>query len=107
VGLLQADPCTVSVEVPLWMDAHELSGYETVFQSSEPVTGHIDILRVEGDSVWIWDFKPKAHKEKWAATQLNTYATMLSIRTGIPLTSIKCGYFDEARAFVFKPVPLV
>ena len=106
VGLLQADPSTVSVEVPLWMDSHELEGYETVFESSEPVTGHIDILRVEGNTVWIWDFKPNAHKEKWAATQLNTYATMLSIRTGVPLESIKCGYFDEARAYVFEPVPM-
>lgn len=106
VGLLSADPKTISVEIPLWMDAHEHPHYETVFASREPVTGHIDILRVEDGHVWIWDYKPGAAKEKWAATQLNTYATMLSVRTGIPIEQMKCGYFDSDTCYVFNPVPL-
>jgi hypothetical protein len=106
VGLLAADTKTLCVEVPLWLDAHEIEGYETIFASNEPLTGHIDILRFENGKIWIWDFKPSAHKEKWAATQLNCYATMLSKRTGIELEKFMCGYFDEQTSFVFKPVPL-
>lgn len=106
VGLLHADPKTVSVEIPLWLDSHEHPRYASVFDTHEPLTGHIDILRVEDGAVWIWDYKPGAAKEKWAATQLNTYATMLSARTGIPITRMKCGYFDSDTSFVFNPVPL-
>ncbi len=106
VGLIQGDPKTVSVEIPLWLDAHEHPHFETVFETNQPLTGHIDILRVENGYVWIWDYKPGAAKEKWAATQLNTYATMLSTRTGIPLEKFRCGYFDSDTSFVFEPVPL-
>lgn len=107
LGMLHADPKTISVEVPLWLDAHELLGYETIFGSSEPLSGHIDILRVEDGKVWIWDYKPGAAKEKWASTQLNCYAHMLSARTGISLEDIRCGYFDADTSFVFRPVPLL
>lgn len=106
MGLLSADVKTISVEVPLWLDSHELEHYETIFGTTEPLTGHIDILRVENGKVWIWDYKPAAAKEKWAATQLNTYATMLSKRTGIELSNIMCGYFDDETSYVFKPVAL-
>ena len=106
LGLLNVDPKTVSVEVPLWLDSHELEHYETLFGSTEPLSGHIDILRIEDGKVWIWDYKPAAAKEKWASTQLNCYAHMLSARTGVPLEHIRCGYFDAETSFVFKPVPL-
>ena len=107
VGLLQADSKTISVEVPLWLDSHELENYTAIFESQESLTGHVDILRVEEGKVWIWDYKPGAAKEKWAATQLNTYATMLHKRTGVPFKDIMCGYFDNETSFVFRPVPLV
>lgn len=107
IGLLQADPKTISVEVPLWLDCHELAQYETIFESTDSLSGHIDVLRVENGKVWIWDYKPAAAKEKWAATQLNTYATMLSARTGVALDDIRCGYFDDKTSFVFAPTPLV
>jgi len=106
MGLLAADSKTISVEVPLWLDPEELEGFETLFESDQPLTGHVDILRVENGKVWIWDYKPDASREKWAATQLNTYATMLSKRTGVSLDNIMCGYFDEETSFVFKPVKL-
>lgn len=106
LGLLAADAKTICVEVPLWLDCHELDDYEHLFASQEALTGHVDILRVENGKVWIWDFKPNAHKEKWATTQLNCYATMLSKRTGLALSSIMCGYFDEKTSYVFAPVPL-
>ncbi len=43
-----------------------------------------------------------AAKEKWAHIQTWLYAVILSIRTGIALDQIMCGWFDEDDAFVFR-----
>lgn len=101
--MLENDKKTVAMEVPIWLYQNELGCYQTVFKSKEVLTGHIDILRIENDKIWIWDYKPNANKEKYAATQTFFYAYMLSKRTGIPLSSFLCGYFDHSDTFVFKP----
>lgn len=100
---LEKDQNTVAVEVPIWIKKEELEDFHALFKSDLPLTGHIDILRVEDDKVWVWDFKPKAKEEKYAQTQLFFYALMLSIRTGISLENFRCGYFDSEIAYVFKP----
>lgn len=101
--MLQNDSKTISIEVPIWLMNNEISGYENLFNTLEPLTGHIDILRIEDNKIWIWDYKPNAFKEKYAVTQTNFYAIMLSKRTGIPLEYFMCGYFDAMDAFIFKP----
>lgn len=104
--MLERDEKTIAVEVPLWLSKDELKGYEQIFQSTLPLTGHIDVLRIEEDRIWVWDYKPNAQKEKYAATQVYFYALMLSLRTGIPLESIYCGYFDEKDSYMFRPEKL-
>ena len=101
--LLEKDQNTVAVEVPIWIKKEELEDFYSLFKSDLPLTGHIDILRVEDGKVWIWDFKPKAKEEKYAQTQLFFYALMLSKRTDIPLDHFRCGYFDPEIAYIFKP----
>lgn len=101
--MLNHDPKTIAVEVPLWLDAIEHQYHDALFGSQDPLSGHIDVLRIEGDKIWVWDFKPKAHLEKYASTQTFFYAMMLSKRTGIPLDDFRCGYFDENTAYMFKP----
>jgi hypothetical protein len=105
LALLHNDPKTIASEVPLWLDPHE---HELVLRLGEPgpLTGHIDILRVDGGKAWVWDYKPGAAKEKHAATQTWAYALMLSRRTGLPLETFRCGWFDEKDAFVFDPATL-
>lgn len=103
VYMLENDASTVCVELPVWLLPHELDFYRKLFDCEEPLTGHIDILRVEEDNIWVWDYKPNAHKEKHATCQTLFYAIMLSKRTGIPLERFRCGYFDEKTAYVFKP----
>ncbi|MEA3431023.1 MAG: PD-(D/E)XK nuclease family protein [Nanoarchaeota archaeon] len=105
--MLEQDNKTLAVEVPLWLHPEELESYTQIFNSDEPLTGHIDALRVEDGKIWIWDFKPKAEKEKYASTQVFFYAYMLSKRTNIPLDSFRCGYFDEKIAYVFNPIEAV
>ena len=102
--MLQHDDKTISIEVPIWLKEEELPHYTEYFNSTDTLTGHIDALRVEDNLVWVWDYKPNAHREKHATTQTNFYALMLSQRTGIPITKFRCGYFDDEHAFVFKPL---
>ncbi|MBN1385601.1 PD-(D/E)XK nuclease family protein [Candidatus Woesearchaeota archaeon] len=101
--MLERDDKTIAVEVPIWLHPYEIKMYEEIFKSNKPLSGHIDILRVEDGKIWIWDYKPKAHREKYADTQTFFYAFMLSKRTGIPLEKFRCGYFDENNAYAFKP----
>ncbi|GAT34059.1 hypothetical protein TSACC_22482 [Terrimicrobium sacchariphilum] len=101
---LQNDPTSIAVEIPIWLDAEEYDGYEAIFPEGGVLTGHIDLLRCEADgTIWIWDYKPNAYAERYAAGQIYSYAVMLSVRTGIPLERFRCGYFDESNAFTFEP----
>jgi hypothetical protein len=101
--MLENDQNTVALEIPIWLESKELDCYKQLFKCDEPLTGHIDALRVQDGNVWVWDYKPNAHKEKYAITQTYFYALMLSKRTGIPLEKFRCGYFDKYYAYVFKP----
>lgn len=103
VFMLENDDKTVALEVPIWIKKDELDNYNFLFDSNEPLTGHIDILRIEDGKIWIWDYKPNAFDEKYASTQIFFYAIMLSKRTNIPLENFRCGYFDDSYAFMFKP----
>ena len=101
--MLENDKNTIAIEVPLWLQPNELEIYQTLFQSENPLTGHIDLVRIEDNKIWIWDYKPNASREKYASTQVYFYALMLSKRTNIPLDNFMCGYFDSANCYVFKP----
>ncbi len=103
VFMLENDGHTIAVEVPIWLEKQELDGFNRFFKSDEPLTGHIDILRVDDNKIWVWDYKPGARQEKYADTQVYFYALMLSKRTGISLDNFRCGYFDSEHAFIFKP----
>ena len=101
--MLEHDANTLAMEVPIWLYHYELDSYQQIFNSVLSLSGHIDVLRIDDGKVWIWDYKPHAHKEKYAATQVYFYSIMLSRRTGIPLEKFRCGYFDDNYAFLFKP----
>ncbi|MFH1593058.1 MAG: PD-(D/E)XK nuclease family protein [Candidatus Woesearchaeota archaeon] len=101
--MLENDQSTLAMEIPIWLMPNELVGYKTLFKCDDVLTGHIDILRVEGDKIWVWDYKPNANKEKYATTQTFFYAYMLSKRTGISLDNFRCGYFDHNFAYVYRP----
>lgn len=101
--MLERDDKTLAVEVPIWLTSEEIIDYKNIFNEDAPLTGHIDALRIEDNKIWIWDYKPKAHLEKYASCQVYFYALMLSKRTGISLDEFMCGYFDGDIAYVFKP----
>ena len=97
------DPKSIACEIPVWIEPVELSDYRDVFHTKEPLTGHIDLVRYEGQKIAVWDYKPKAAKEVTATTQVFLYALMLSVRTGISFNRFICGYFDEKDLYVFNP----
>ncbi len=101
--MLAYDQNTVAIEIPIWLEAEEYENYKDLFGTEKSLSGHIDIVRIENGLVWIWDYKPNAHREKYADTQVYFYAFMLSKRTGIPLKKFMCGYFDDKNTYVFKP----
>ena len=101
--MLGQDNNTIATEVPIWLLPQELQNFEGIFNSKEPLTGHIDILWIENGKVYILDYKPNADKEIYAATQVFFYALMLSKRTGLALDNFICGYFDENTVYLFKP----
>ncbi|MEK6935036.1 MAG: PD-(D/E)XK nuclease family protein [Nanoarchaeota archaeon] len=103
VFMLENDNSTVAMEVPIWLFPNEVGAYKSVFGSSDVLTGHIDVLRIEDGKICIWDYKPNAQKEKYASTQTFFYALMLSRRTGLSLDKFRCGYFDSNFTFLFKP----
>lgn len=100
VFMLENDRKTIATEVPIWLTNNE-EGYN--FKDKDPLTGHIDILRVEDNRICVWDYKPKANEEEFASTQVYSYALMLSKRINMPLKEFRCGYFDSNTSFVFNP----
>ncbi|MCX6665890.1 MAG: hypothetical protein NT038_07545 [Euryarchaeota archaeon] len=92
--LLINDTATIACEVPVWYWEKNLD---------TGITGHIDLLQVRNNLVYILDYKPDATKEKKAPSQLYHYATALSFRTKIPLEHIRCTWFDEQAYYEYKP----
>lgn len=103
VFMLENDRTSIACETPIWLLPEELEMYNEIFNSEEPLTGHIDLLRIQDNKIWILDYKPNAQREKYASTQIYFYALMLSKRTGIPLEYFRCGYFDNINCYLFKP----
>ena len=101
--MLEHDQHTVAMEVPVWLMPEEFGSFSGRFDSEYPLTGHIDLVRVEDGKIWVWDYKPGAIREKYAATQTYFYALMLSKRTGIPIDHFMCGWFDSYNCYTFKP----
>lgn len=69
------------------------------FKLTGALTGHIDVLQVRGNRVWILDYKPDAKKDKRAKYQLYLYARALSARTKVPLSEFGLAYFDDKDYF--------
>lgn len=101
--MLAYDTETVAIETPVWLEKDE----NFVDCDEASLTGHIDLLRIEDDTIWVWDYKPNAHREKTAESQVFLYATMLSRRGNIALQNIQCGYFDEQRCYAFDPATTI
>ena len=77
----------IATEMPVWNDE---------------ISGCVDIVLYDKkeDKVILLDFKPNAHKESKAATQLFYYKKLLVEQTGI--TNVECYYFDKDHCYRVK-----
>jgi hypothetical protein len=109
--MLLNDSATIATEVPIYLLPEDFAYFHThgfTFPfGDKPITGHIDLLQLRSGFLHILDYKPEARKEKHAVTQLTIYAMALSRRTGLPVKSFKCAWFDEHDFFEFFPLPAV
>ena len=94
--MLINDDTTVAVEIPVWL-------WEKNLKCS--IAGHIDLIQVSQGCVYILDYKPDASREKdeQVASQLYLYASGLSFRAAIPLSRIRCAWFDDKSYVEFEP----
>lgn len=92
--MLINDTATIACEVPVWYWDKKVDA---------GVTGHIDMIQVRNNLVYMVDYKPNASKNKKAANQLYHYASALSYRTKIPLGNIRCAWFDEESYYEYAP----
>ncbi|MDH7517078.1 MAG: hypothetical protein QHH19_01860 [Candidatus Thermoplasmatota archaeon] len=88
------DRATIACEVPVWYWEKNVD---------DGVTGHVDVLQVRNNLVYILDYKPGASKDKKAPWQLYHYARALSFRTKIPLQAMRCAWFDENVYYEYSP----
>ena len=92
--MLINDTATIACEIPVWY-------WEKSIDNG--ITGHIDILQLRNDRVYILDYKPGAAKDKKAPWQLYHYAVALSFRAKIPLKNIRCAWFDKDSYYEYAP----
>lgn len=112
--MLINDSVTVAVEVPVLLDADDISHYRNALNFDVPlamenedvITGHIDIVQIRNGMIHIMDYKPSARKEK-PIEQLIIYALALSRLTTLRLFHFKCAWFDEEDYFEFYPLHVV
>jgi len=93
--LLYNDSATIACEVPVWAFDKKLG----------PICGHIDLIQIRSGKVFVLDYKPGAaflNKGK-VVSQLFWYARALSFRAKIPMSKIRCCWFDEQSCFEFDP----
>lgn len=101
---LENDRASLATEVPVWLEPGEIGKFAELFDNSQPLTGHIDLLRCSKGKIEVWDYKPKANRNPQAGTQVLLYAIALSLRLDLSLGGFRCGYFDTEEAFCFDPV---
>jgi hypothetical protein len=93
--LVYNDSSTIAAEVPVFMFDKDVG----------KIHGHIDLVQVRFGKIWVVDYKPGARSvdRMKVASQLYWYARGLSYRAKIPLSDIRCCWFDSEVCFEFDP----
>jgi transposase-like protein len=95
---LYNDSTTICTELPVFLNPKET----TEFNIETPLTGHIDIIQIRNNKVYIMDYKPNLnHPEKYAG-QLMAYKQALHHRTQISEDNIITSVFNEYHYYEFK-----
>jgi transposase-like protein len=94
---LTNDDITVCTELPVFLNPSELPGIGL----RKPLTGHIDIVQVRTDGVWVLDYKPNLNDPNKYSSQMFLYREALHRRTSVPRERIHIMAFNERSSFIF------
>ncbi|MFW6040659.1 MAG: hypothetical protein ACOC85_02370 [Thermoplasmatota archaeon] len=106
------DSTTVCTELPVFLNPEEFnSSYsqnsdsarpnETSLNVDEPLTGHIDIVQIRYDNLYLLDYKPNLNNPENHASQLQLYKEAIHKRTSIPKDKIKTAVFNRHSYFEY------
>jgi len=88
------DSSTVAIELPVFLRPDE-----TDIPIENTMTGHIDMVQVRYNNVWILDYKPNLNDPEKYSSQLLLYREALHKRTSIPRVNIRMGVFNQHAFF--------
>lgn len=99
--MLINDTSTIAAEVPIYLKVskQKIKDFPTSklkdFEETKPLTGHIDILQIRYNNIYILDYKPEPVNKQQTINQLLLYRKALSRRTFIPKNKIKLAFFND------------
>jgi len=107
------DSTTVATELPVFIRPQELrSSYsqnsdsahpnEADLEVDEPITGHIDLIQIRYEDLYILDYKPNLNHPERHASQLALYKEAIQRRTSIPEHKIHTAAFNRYAYYEFE-----
>ena len=88
---LYNDSSTVCIELPVFLNPKETD----LFNIDTPLTGHIDLIQIRNNRLYILDYKPNLRQPKYFTSQLLAYKEALHHRTQIPRENIISAVFNQ------------
>ena len=110
--MLVNDSVTVAAEVPVYLTKHDIAYFKSKKFNIDfrkyrtPITGHIDLVQIRNNLIYILDYKPEAAKMN-PVEQLTIYALATASRTKLPVKAFKCAWFDSHDYYEFSPLEAV
>ena len=92
------DATTVCTELPVFLNPAETD----LVPLTDPLTGHIDIIQIRYNTLYILDYKPNLKNPNRYASQLRLYKEAVAKRTSIPDNKIVTGVFNSHGYFEFN-----
>ena len=91
------DSHTVCTELPVFINPQETS-----LDIDEPITGHIDLVQIMYDNLYILDYKPNLNQPERYTSQLQLYKKAIQERTSIPEDKIHTAVFNRHSYYEFE-----
>ena len=91
------DSTTVATELPVFIQPKE-----TDLKFDKPITGHIDLVQIRYDNLYILDYKPNLNRPERHASQLHLYKEAIQRRTSIPEHKIHTAVFNRHSYYGFE-----
>jgi transposase-like protein len=92
------DSSTVCTELPVFINPKETN----LLNIETPLTGHIDLIQIRNNILYIMDYKPNLRHPEKHASQLIAYKEAIQKRTNLPEKHIIPAVFNQYDYFEFE-----